>query len=232
MSETTDKKEKSGRRRLLIWIVIIGLLAVIALLVIMGGGPGGILSLFGGEVGRRDFVKEMHELVLRPEDLSVAYNKQHDTRLSNNEVIGMMTVETGKRYILDTGRLDGWDLYMEKSSLTDFGPVAYKSRVEIFETTDGARKAFSEDWHWLYTDPEKEPDEYLDKNCKYGSECLFFLYDDTVPGSGTSIVQYDVVFRYKNVLVWVYARGSDIDTTEDHALDAAQLIYDRLTAID
>lgn len=219
-----------GKGKLILVIAIFAIVVIIVYVLVVG---------LGGEaspVEERGFIRDMHEIVINPADLEeilgIPYTIQNNSRLSNEEVIRLMTAQIGKEYILETGRVDGWDLYMEKTNYSDIGPSSYRSKVEIFETNEGAKKALSEDWFWVYTDPEKKPDEYIDKSCKFGSECLFFMNEEVTPGTGVANVQYHIVFRYQNVLVQLFVKGTDLETNEDQALEAAQLILDALKDIE
>lgn len=230
---TENSESGGGRRKLILWIVILAV--VIALVYVFVLGPGGLLSGLN-PVEERGFQRDSYEIVIRPADLKVllgiSYTIQNDSRLSNEEVIGRMTTVEGKKYILETGRVDGWDLYMEKTTNSKIGPSAYRSMVELFETAAGAKKAFDRDWFWVYIDPENDQDYISEKSCDFGDECLFFIYDKVTPGSGIANVEYNIGFRYKNVLIQVFVKGADFETEEDDALDAAQLILDRLKEIE
>jgi hypothetical protein len=58
------------------------------------------------------------------------------------------------------------------------------------------------------------------------------MYDDFNQVSGISTLRYSVAFRYKNVLVWVSAKGLEMEIDENDVLDAAKAIYDRLQTYD
>jgi hypothetical protein len=248
--EQPQTKKRSG---LLIGLIVIIVLAVIALLIfLVWGSASGIASVadavadvagdvaggIEGAVGSSDpintnkFISNMHILTLRNDDFPIDYKHTTNSRLSNDKLIGMMTVAKGKPYILATGRVDGWDTYIEKVNVNDIGPNYYQSRVEVFETAEGAETAFSPEYLWVYTNPNRTPDEILDDNCEFGNECLYLSYVDVTPGSTTVNVRWDYVFRYKNVIVWVYVKGTDIETFEENAYDAAKMIYDRVLALE
>ena len=178
---TENSEATGGKGKLILWIGILAI--VVILLYVFVLGPGGLLSREGSPVSESGFQVDSFELVIRPEDLDISYESKSDTRLSNEEVIGRMTVAEGKKYIQETGRLDGWDMYMEKINIKDIGPSAYRSMVELFETNDGASKAFEKDWFWVYTNPENDPDYISEKSCDFGNECLFVTYDKVTPGS-------------------------------------------------
>jgi hypothetical protein len=251
MSEKVQQSPKKGRKGLIIGIIIILIIALIAyLLFFVWGTASGISSLAdrvadiaGGvaesvsildkeTVDTTSFIRNMHLIVLRNDDFPIDYKHTSNTRLSNEEIIGEMTVEKGKTYIIQSGRVDGWDTYIDKVYTKDIGPSIYQTRVEIFETTEGAEKAFSPEWLWVYTNPEKAPDKFIDENCQFGDECLLFTYTDLTPGSTTVKVRWDVVFRHKNIIAWVFVKGTDIETFEQDALDGAQVVYDRILALE
>ncbi|MHA2428632.1 MAG: hypothetical protein ACXADB_11470 [Candidatus Hermodarchaeia archaeon] len=249
-AKQSQKKRGSGLRIGLIIIIVIVVLALLLLLV--WGSASGIASLAdtvadtardvaggiegvvggSGPISTTKFISNMHILTLRNDDFPIAYKHTTNRRISNDYVIGQMTVELGKSYILDTGRLDGWDTYIEKLDLKDIGPSFYQTRVEIFETNEGAEIAFSPKYLWVYTNLDRAPDEILDENCEFGNECLYLSYVDVTPGTSTVLVRWDYVFRHKNVIAWVYVKGTDIETFEEDAYEAAKTVYDRLLALE
>lgn len=183
-------------------------------------------------ISETDFVRNMHLITLRNDDFpDIAYKHISYKRYANEEVIGRMTVEKGKPYILETGRLDGWDTYIEKAYVKDIGPGYYQTRVEIFDSNEGAEIAFSPKYLWVYTNVDRAPDEILDDNCDFGDECLYLAFTKVTPGSTSVSVRWDYVFRVGNVIAWVYVNGSDLETFESDALEAAQIVYDRIVAL-
>jgi len=237
MAKEVDPTQKKSNKGLLIGILIVLVILVIAVVAfwvsISTGGAGSILGLgLGGPVDTNQFIRNMRAIALLNEDFSIDYDHISDKHFTNDEVVGRMTLGEGKPYVIETGRVDGWETYLEKTNVRDIGPSVVRSRVEIFETVDGAKKAFGREFLWVYTDPNKTPDEILDKNCKYGDECLLLYYEEVTPGTTAMKVQWDIVFRYKNVVVWVLVRGSDIETYEQDAHDAAQIVLDGLEAIE
>jgi hypothetical protein len=253
MAGKAEQPQKRGRSGLLVGLIVIIVLVAIALLIfllwgsasgiasvadtisdIAGNVAGGIEGAVGGSepINTNKFISNMHILTLRNDDFPVNYKHTTNNRISNDKVIGMMTVEKGKSYIIDTGRVDGWDTYIEKLKPNDIGPSYYQSRVEIFETIQGAQTAFSPQYLWVYTNPNRAPGEISDDHCEFGDECLYLSSVDVTPGSTIVNVRWDYVFRYKNVIAWVYVKGTDIETFEEDAHDAAQKVYDRLLALE
>ena len=227
---TENSGSGGGKGKLILWIVIFAV--VVILLYVFVFGPSGLLGGEANLVEERGFQRDSFELVLRPADLDISYTIQNDGRLSNEVIIGRMTALIGKTYILETGRVDGWDLYMEKTSNSKIGPSAYRSKVEFFETAAGASKAFDKDWFWVNIDPDNDPDYISEKSCDFGDECLFITYDKVIPGSGIANVEYNIGFRFNNVLIQVLVKGADFETKDNDALDAAQLILDSLKEIE
>lgn len=216
--------KKSGGKRLLFLIL---LLVVILIAAAIGLGLG--TNLFEGKTyDPQVFLLNIHELPIRPTDMRAGYDYISDSRLANEELVGRMTAAIGKRYVTETGRLDGWEIVLEKIKPADVAPLNIHTRVDIFDSSDGASLAMSDDWLFVYKNQEKEPDEILDKNCGIGNECILYKYIKYEVAAEAATVRYDVVFRYKNVLVWVYINGLDYETTQQNALDLAQIILDRL----
>jgi hypothetical protein len=235
MTKEVDPIPKKSNKGLLIGILIVFVILVIAMIVFWTQtSAGGIADIFGvgGTIDTNQFLRKMRDISLQNDDLSIAYSSVTDKHFTNEEIAGRMTFEEGKPYVIETGRVDGWETYLEKTNARDIGPSVVRSRVEIFETVNGAKKAFSREFLWVYNDPERKPDEILDENCKYGDECLLLYYEEITPGATAIKVQWDIVFRYKNVVAWVLVRGSDIETYEQDVHDVAQIVLDNLEAID
>ncbi len=203
-----------------------------AVLLVVVGVVGFILLKPGlsSEFPQAEFIANMNELVMQPQDMSVSYKiaAGSNVRVTNEQVVSVMGAERGKAYIQATNRIDGWDLYMERVNTNDIAPESYRTRVEIFQTADGASAALSPTWFWAYTDADKAPDEFLDKSCNIGNECILFKYNEAKPGSGAVRERFDVAFRYKNVLVWVFIKGTGGEVSQDLALDTAQTVLNRL----
>ena len=217
-------KPKMSQKALLIEVIVVVVLVILgAVYFFARGNANNVLPV-------NELVKEARYHVLRPDDLAANYYLAQggEKPLTNDHVILSMKVANGKQYILDTGRVDGWEITLLRSSNTDITPEKYNSSISIFETSEGASTALSPQYFWAYTNEDQQPDEILDESCKVGSECILFAYEDYNRVSGVTKMRYDVAFRYKNALVWVSAFGLDIETTPEHVLEAAEIIYQRL----
>jgi hypothetical protein len=237
MSQNVQTAPKTGSKTLLVVLLIVLILAIIGVTAyfLLGSGPsliGGSL-LGGGEVPQDQFVVGMNKLVLRPQDLTTAYkiSPGGDLNMSNSQLSNNMGAAFGKPFILNTGRVDGWDLAMERVNPDDFAPQYIRSRVEIYQDASGAAAALSEDWFWAYQMEDRAPDQFLDKSCNLGSDCVTFMYTEVKPGSGSITERYDAAFRYQNVVIWVMIKGQQGEVSEDLVLDYGQMVLDKVKTV-
>jgi hypothetical protein len=255
MAVDTQPRPRDNRGLLIGAAVVAGLILLAVALIMAWNALGGLAVIAGGvsdAAGRvaagaegaqqsfslggdqilapNQFVRVQADYVLQPGDLSVNYYLPagETGRVSNNELIGAMGQLEGKRYVLATGRVDGWETRLKRSSSNVIAPAGWYSTVDVFETSDGASAALSPEWFWAYTDPDRAPSEWLKDGCDLGHECLMFLTDKFDPATGLTTLTYHVAFRYHNVVVWVAGHGLDVDITPDDVLAAAQSILDRL----
>jgi len=237
MSQNVQPVPKSGSKTLLVVLLIVIILAIIGVTAfyLLGSGSsliGGDL-LGGGEVPQAQFVVGMNNLVLRPQDLSVAYQiaPGGDLQMSNAQLANNLGASFGKPLIQNTGRVDGWDLAMERVNPDEFAPAYIRSRVEIYQDASGAAASLGEDWFWAYQLEERAPDQFLDKSCNVGSDCVTFMYSEAKPGSGSIIERYDAALRYKNVIIWVMIKGQQGEVSEALVLDYAQMVLNKVEAV-
>ena len=178
-----------------------------------------------------EFANAIGDFVLRPDDLPNAYRVPEggERRVSNLGIIQQMGEVAGKHYIVNTGRVEGWQIKLERRKKEDIAPGAFESAIELFESSDGAALALSPEWFKAYKDENKTP-TWVEAGCDLGDECLFYYYQSIDPATNLTKLEYDVAFSYKNVIVWVMGRGLDIDTKSDYVLKAAEAVYKRLEA--
>ena len=177
------------------------------------------------------FVKVQDEYVLRQEDLTESYYvpRGEERRWANSGVILDIGEYEGKTYILETGRVDGWAIRLKRSNRTVIAPGVYESSVQVFETSEGAMLAISPEWFPAYSDEEKEF-KFVKNGCDLGDHCILYSYEEFNPATGLTTMRYDAAFVYNNVLVVVSARGLDLETKQEDALNAAEILYGRLLA--
>ena len=110
-------------------------------------------------------------------------------------------------------------------------PEFFFNRTELFETTQGASLALSEEFFPVYTDEDKVPDEWLDRSCNVGQECILYSYREVKAGAGAATVRIDMAFRYKNVMVWLYVKGQEGEATQEQLFEAGELLINRIDAL-
>jgi len=239
-ANTVDSAAVPQTKRTGLTVVVV----VLLLLVLLLGGGLAYLLLSGGSlpfalpgsqgVDQDMFIVSMDDLVLQPADFSAAYNivPGGNTRVDNAKFSSGFGAAYGKPFILNTGRVDGWDLAMERANPDDFAPEYVRSRVEIYEETSGASAALSEDWLWAYQLEDRRPEAFLDTNCSLGSDCLTYMYKEVKAGQGAIIERYDVVFRYQNVVAWVFIKGQQGEVSEDMVLDYGQMVLNKIQLLE
>ena len=170
---------------------------------------------------------QLSSFVLRDDDLPDDYRLPTggESRRTTLVLINEMGELQAKRYVLATGRVNGWMIQLERERKDAFAPSAMESSIQLFETNDGAKLALSPEWYPAFQDGEPN---WVDGGCDFGEECLFYQSSKTDPASQITTLRYDVAFVYRNVLIWVMGRGLDIDVTPEYILDAAGAIYDKL----
>lgn len=212
-------------------IILIGALVVIAAAyMFLRGGSGGIGGLVpGSTIDVESFAAVQSEYVLHPEDLSVEYFfvPGGESPFHNKEVTEVLGQLHGKEYLKATGRFDGWDVGLGKRNQSDLGPATYRSNLQVFDSVKGAKQAMQLDWFWA-ADFDRQPDSVNDDNCGIGDDCILRTIQTVYVESNLTKMRYEVLFRYKNVVVWVSARGLSVETDADDALYAAEAVYARL----
>jgi len=243
MSETTysETSSKGSGRKSLVPLIIFLLFVIILLvggvgyLLLSGGNlPISLPSLGSSEVNQDTFIVKMNSLVISPGDMESKYTiiPGGNLHMSNSQLSNNMGAAFGKPFILNTGRVDGWDMTMERVNPDDFTPEYLRNRVEIYETAEGASTALSEDWFWAYQVEDRLPDEFLDTSCNLGPDCLTFKYVEAKPGAGYAIERYDVAFRYQNVVGWVFIKGSFGEVSEELVLEYGQMLLDKIKLLE
>jgi hypothetical protein len=173
---------------------------------------------------------QLSNFVIRDEDLPDNYRlpPEGEFIITTQTLMSEMGELQGKQYVSDTGRVSGWGIELEREYKEDFAPYAFESRVELFETSQGAELALSSEWFPAY---QGESDiEWVEEGCDLGDECLFYYIETYDAASQITKERYEVAFRYSNVLIWIMGRGLDIDVSPEYVLDAAQTLYDKLDA--
>jgi hypothetical protein len=169
----------------------------------------------------------LKDIMLIPDDLKVEYTMQNDREVGNDRMINQINWGDGREYVARTGRINGWNTYMERTN-NEFAPFSYRTRVEVFETVEGAQLAFSDDWNFIFNDTNLEITEFLDLACAFGNECVLAFFEENIPGTTDFNSSYHLVFRYRNTIVYVFAKGLEGTTTEETVFEVADLMISRL----
>jgi len=169
---------------------------------------------------------ELDSFVLRDDDLPDDYRLPPGGESSQTTLVLINEIGElqAKKYVLATGRVNGWKIQLERERKDAFAPSYFESSIQLFETNDGARLALSPEWYPAFQDGEPN---WVDGGCDLGDECLFYHSTKTDPATQLTTLRYDVAFVYRNVLVWVMGRGLDVDVTPEYILDAAEAIFDK-----
>lgn len=207
---------------LLVLVIVVGAAAAVYFFLIQPGQT---------PVDTEALVLNINELVIKPSDLPGNYSTEYNTHFSNEQLANAVGATEAKLYALDTGRVDGWQVFYNRAGDGQLVPEFYYNRTEVFETAQGASQALSKDHFWVYTEDDKAPDEWLDRNCNYGQECILFSYREVKAGAGAATVRTDMAFRYKNLLVWLYVKGQEGEATEQHLFDAAEILINRIDGL-
>jgi hypothetical protein len=180
-------------------------------------------------------VENLDNYVLRPEDFPNQYKivEGGELHLSSSRIINMMGEVNAKRYIADTGRIDGWSLELQRVKKDELLPYTFVSQVEVFETSEGAAKAFSEDWLPVYqeSDDENAPvPNWIEGGCDLGDACIMYYYEKLDPATELTTLQYEIVFVYRNVVGKIMARGIDYDMDVDYFEQMSQVFFNKIDA--
>jgi hypothetical protein len=180
-----------------------------------------------------DAKPKLKEFILRPEDLPNDYRVPSggERRFNNEGLINQIGELEAKEYIVATGRVDGWRIELERVNKEDIAPGRFESEVELFETNEGARTALTPEWFKAYQEDYVES-TWIEDGCDIGDKCIFYYHEKYDDAAGLTTVTYEVAFVHRNLLVWILARGLDVDMSQDYVLDVAQSVYDKISRYD
>ena len=179
-------------------------------------------------------VEELDAYVLRPEDMPNQYKipANGEQHMTNLKVINTIGEVKGKRYLAASGRIDGWSLELERVNKEELIPYKIYSQIEVFETSEGAATAFGPEWLPVYQEGEEgaPTPNWIEDGCDLGDACVMYYYEELDPATELTILQYEIVFVYNNVIVKVMGRSPDYDMKPDYIENTAQLLFDKIDA--
>lgn len=180
------------------------------------------------ELNNSRLLPALKDIMLRPPDLEEEYVLQNDKEVDNTRMVSQMTWGDGRQYNAVTSRITGWNTYMERAQNV-FAPFSYRTRLEVFETVEGAQTAFSRNWLFIYNDPNLQSAEILSTDCDNGQECVLAYQEENIAGTTDFNVFYHLVFRYHNVIVYVFSKGVEGTVSENTVYEIADLMISRLS---
>ncbi len=169
----------------------------------------------------------LNMIVLRPEDIKNDYTLVNDREVDNDRIVTQMDWADGRQYNAITGRLNGWNTYMERANPNDYAPISYRTKVEVYETIEGAAKAMSPDWLFIYYQ-EEFANASVDDSCTIGDDCIYLYKEEVVPGTEDVRVEFHIIYRYRNVVVYAFVIGFEGEAVQDHLVEVADLLLSRL----
>lgn len=196
-----------------------------------GGDDMADESMPDTELRTSRLVPALKDVMLRPADLKIEYRLADDREIPNDRMINQITWGDGRQYNTETQRIVGWNTYMERVP-NEFAPFSYRTRIEVFETVEGAQRAFSMDWLFFYNDEKLVLTEVVSENCEYGNECVLGFHEELIAGTSDFNVEYHLVFRYRNTTVYVFVKGPEGAVTEATVGEVAELMISRLDQFD
>jgi hypothetical protein len=140
--------------------------------------------------------------------------------LRNSEIVSEWTVEKGKAYLADTGRIDGWVVYYRCRKESALLPDEIFDNVVIYSSVEGAHVMYAK---YL----ERKDDGFLEITDapKVGDFSIAWIKNNA-GGEGKN--QYLFDFTYKNILHTVGIWGSEQDVKFELAVSIAQDLLSKL----
>lgn len=141
---------------------------------------------------------------------------------TNAEIISSWTVEEGKAYIAETGRIHGWWVDYLRSSGTAITPMEVYSQVVLFSKSAGAQLLMTK-----YADDYAENGYIEIEAPQIGDVTRAFKTTET-DASGPTQVWLDLDFTYRNVYYNVELYGFETEVSMDFAVDIANKLLSNL----
>ena len=142
----------------------------------------------------------------------------------NAEVISGWTVEKGRTYLAETGRIDGWIASYEKGNPNVLLPREVADNVVLFASVEGARLLITK-----YQDRMVEEFFYeeLFDTPLIGDVSRAFVRNETY-GNGGTVVFYEISFAYRNITHAVTVYGYEEEGKFEDAVYLAEKLLKQL----
>jgi hypothetical protein len=153
------------------------------------------------------------------------------SKVTNEEVIKSRGEIEGRKYVMDTGRVDGWYVERMRNSINSktlqglILPTNIWCSVTLFKTSEGANLAMKK-----FNNVETEKEEgwqYIPEDLTLGDDNIIFrkYQNDSL---GNKNMQYEIDFTYKNLLGRIGAFGTYEQAIQPLMIEQiARLMLDR-----
>jgi hypothetical protein len=177
-------------------------------------------SLTGGDGGSVD-AEELQDLVLQPSDLPRVFVRFDEGRQARSDLPGGRRADSSR-----FGREDGWKArYRRRGTLRTPGALVIESRVDLFDTTDGAAEELESarldttesEAAWQEIDPPELGDEAIAATFLQGR-------------GATAVRSYLIAWRDEDVAASVLVNGFDRRLAVADAVQPAEKQAARIAA--
>jgi hypothetical protein len=149
-----------------------------------------------------------------------------DFSRTNAEIVEDQGQDVGNRYLLDTGRIDGYVRCFHRVNDTITAPLELCAYITFFQTAEGASFAFSSE---VENESLNNPQASTVSLPTIGDESIILLFEQR-SSTGEMEAEYYVNFRVRNVVVYVFGFGLIEDVDVDYLVDIAGKVLDKLNS--
>ncbi len=146
--------------------------------------------------------------------------------LHNEEIVSSWTVEKGRAYLAETGRIDAWYVYYKRGSNTLIAPEEITDNVIMYKTAEVAQIVITK-----YENRRVTEEKFTEINNppKIGDLTRAFTAK-TMQSSGEYRVWYLITFSYKNYVHTVGGWGWEHEVKPEYMENIARVLLARLQA--
>jgi hypothetical protein len=146
--------------------------------------------------------------------------------VTNEEIVGGWTVEKGRAYLAETGRINGWEIDYKRGSNIVIAPEEIYNEAVLFKTTAGAQIVITKyDDRYIteygYTEVPNPPE--------IGDTTRVFIYKK-MQSSGEYRIWYEIDFSYLNYVQVVTGYGWEHEVKPEYVENIARILLAKLQA--
>jgi hypothetical protein len=177
--------------------------------------------------------ENLKEFLVQESDLPPLANYStyfHLPLIVSNENISQNMGGDGNEYLAETGRIDGWEVYVdfEGDPNLAIAPFSLYNQVALFNTIEGAQLAITK-----YSDRYITENGFTEDNRPFKNgdvnRAFYMRYLEQTNSSQYSL-KYIIVFSYRNVLETVQENGMERPIDPIFMADIAQRLLTKLQA--